>query len=246
MNQPAEGGCLCGAVRYRVRGSAIASGICHCRSCRKTASAPTLPFATFPTAAFEITHGAYPLIPQDEGRRSWLVPLLEGVYTEWFGAQGGDPASWEQNFRLDVLGAVNAFEAARPFLEASGEKNGDAAIVIISSVSAAQADTASSYGPIKAALVHMAKGLARQYASKKIRVNVVSPGTVYFKGGVWNMVEQNMPKRYQDTLARNPLGRMATPQEIANAAVFLASPASSFTTGSNLIVDGAISNRVNF
>ena len=229
-------------------------------------------------------------------------------------AQGGDPASWEQNFRLDVLGAVNAFEAARPFLETSGgktgdaafviissisaaqadtassygpikaalihmakglarqyakkkirvnvvspgtvyfkggvwemiEKNGDAAFVIISSVSAAQADTASSYGPIKAALVHMAKGLARQYASKKIRVNVVSPGTVYFKGGVWHMTEQNMPKRYQDALARNPTGRMATPQEIANAAVFLASPASSFTTGSNLIVDGAISNRVNF
>jgi 3-oxoacyl-[acyl-carrier protein] reductase len=161
-------------------------------------------------------------------------------------AQGGDAASWEQNFRLDVLGAVHAFEAARPFLEASGEKTGDAAFLIISSVSAAQADNASSYGPIKAALVHMAKGLARQHAAKKIRVNVVSPGTVYFKGGVWNMAEQNMPKRYQDALARNPTGRMATPQEIANAAVFLASPASSYTTGSNLIVDGAISNRVNF
>jgi 3-oxoacyl-[acyl-carrier protein] reductase len=161
-------------------------------------------------------------------------------------AQGGDPASWEQNFRLDVLGAVNAFEAARPFLEASGERNGDAAFVVISSVSAAQADSASSYGPVKAALVHMAKGLARQYAGKKIRVNVVSPGTVYFKGGFWDMVEQNMPERYEGALARNPTGRMATPQEIANAAVFLASPASSFTTGSNLIVDGAFSNRVNF
>jgi 3-oxoacyl-[acyl-carrier protein] reductase len=161
-------------------------------------------------------------------------------------AQGGDAASWEQNFRLDVLGAVNAFEAAFPFLEASAEKNGDAAFVIISSIAAAQADTASSYGPVKAALVHMAKGLARQYARKKIRVNVVSPGTVYFKGGVWNNIEQNMPKRYEEALARNPTGRMATPQEIANAAVFLASPASSFTTGSNLVVDGAISNRVNF
>jgi len=161
-------------------------------------------------------------------------------------AQGGDPASWEQNFRLDVLGAVHAFAAARPFLEASGEKSGDSAFVIISSISAAQADLASSYGPIKAALIHMAKGLARQYAKKKIRVNVVSPGTVYFKGGVWNMVEQNMPERYNDAMKRNPTGRMATPQEIASAAVFLASPVSSFTTGSNLVVDGAISNRVNF
>ena len=145
-----------------------------------------------------------------------------------------------------MLGAVHAFDAARPFLEASGEKSGDAAFVIISSISAAQADVASSYGPIKAALIHMAKGLARQYAKKKIRVNVVSPGTVYFKGGVWNMIEQNMPERYNDAMKRNPTGRMATPQEIANAAVFLASPVSGFTTGSNLIVDGAISNRVNF
>jgi 3-oxoacyl-[acyl-carrier protein] reductase len=161
-------------------------------------------------------------------------------------AQGHDPASWEQNFRLDVLGAVHAFDAARPFLEASGERSGDAAFVIISSIAAAQADLASSYGPIKAALIHMAKGLARQYAKKKIRVNVVSPGTVYFKGGVWNTIEQNMPERYNDAMKRNPTGRMATPQEIASAAVFLASPVSGFTTGSNLIVDGAISNRVNF
>jgi 3-oxoacyl-[acyl-carrier protein] reductase len=196
-------------------------------------------------AAVDITDGA--------ALKSWITDAareLGGIDILFSNAgamaQGGDPASWEQNFRLDVLGAVNAFEAARPFLEASGEKSGDAAFVIISSIAAAQADAASSYGPVKAALVHMAKGLARQYASKKIRVNVVSPGTVYFKGGIWNMVEQNTPKRYEDALARNPTGRMATPQEIANAAVFLASPASSFTTGSNLVVDGAISNRVNF
>jgi 3-oxoacyl-[acyl-carrier protein] reductase len=185
--------------------------------------------------------------------KSWIAGVAEvlGSIDMLFSnagamAQGADPASWQQNFQLDVLGAVNAFEAARPFLEASGEKTGDAAYVVISSVSAAQADGASSYGPIKAALIHMAKGLARQYAGKKIRVNVVSPGTVYFKDGVWNMIEKNMPQRYQDALARNPTGRMATPQEIASAAVFLASPASSFTTGSNLVVDGGISNRVNF
>ena len=161
-------------------------------------------------------------------------------------AQGSDPASWEANFRLDILGAVNAFEAARPFLEKAAEEKGDAAFVLISSISAAESEWASSYGPIKAALIHHAKGLARQHAKRRIRTNVVSPGMVYFKGGVWNMIETNAPDHFKQAMARNPTGRAATPQEIANAAVFLASPVSSYTTGVNLVVDGAISRRVNF
>ena len=161
-------------------------------------------------------------------------------------AQGNDVSSWEQNFQLDVLAAVNAFEAAQPLLAKGAEASGDAAFVIISSVSAAQADRADSYGPIKAALIHMAKGLARQYAKARIRVNVVSPGMVFFEGGVWDMVKKNAPDFFAAANSRNPTGRCATPQEIADAAVFLASPRSSYTTGSNLIVDGAVSSRVNF
>jgi 3-oxoacyl-[acyl-carrier protein] reductase len=161
-------------------------------------------------------------------------------------AQGGDPASWESNFKLDVLGAVNAFDAARPFLEEAADKNHDAAFVIVASVSAAEADHASSYGPTKAALIHYAKGLARQHAKRGIRANVVSPGMVYFKGGIWNMVETNSPDYFKQAMARNPTGRAARPQEVANAVVFLASPASSYTTGVNLLVDGTISRRVNF
>ncbi|HWA90917.1 MAG TPA: SDR family oxidoreductase [Rhizomicrobium sp.] len=161
-------------------------------------------------------------------------------------AQGADPASWEANFKLDVLGAVNAFDAARPFLEAAAEKTGDASFTIIASVSAAESDNASSYGPMKAALIHYAKGLARQHAKRRIRANVVSPGMVYFKGGVWNRVEQGNPDYFKQAVARNPTGRCATPEEIANATVFLASPVSSYTTGVNLLVDGAISRRVNF
>ena len=161
-------------------------------------------------------------------------------------AQGNDEASWKQNFNLDVLGAVNAFEAAEPFLGKAADTTGDAAFIIIASISAAVADQAGSYGPIKAALIHMAKGLARQHAKRGIRTNVVSPGMVYFEGGVWHQVEQNMPDFFKKAISRNPTGRCATPQEIANAAVFLASPLSSYTTGSNLIVDGTVSNRVNF
>jgi 3-oxoacyl-[acyl-carrier protein] reductase len=161
-------------------------------------------------------------------------------------AQGPDPASWEANFKLDILGAVNAFDAARPFLEQAAAKAGDAAFVIIASVSAAESDGANSYGPIKAALIHYAKGLARQHAKRGVRTNVVSPGMVYFPGGIWASIEKNAPDFFKEAIARNPTGRAATPQEIANATVFLASPASSFTTGVNLLVDGAISRRVNF
>ncbi|MDB5432133.1 MAG: 3-ketoacyl-ACP reductase [Caulobacter sp.] len=161
-------------------------------------------------------------------------------------AQGGSAESWEQNFKLDVLGLVNAFDAAKPHLLKAAEDKGDAAVVIIASVSAAEADNASSYGPIKAALIHAAKGMARQYAARHLRTNVVSPGTVYFEGGVWNMVEKNMPDMFKGAMERNPMGRMATPQEIASAAVFLASPLSAFTSGINMLVDGSISRRVNF
>lgn len=161
-------------------------------------------------------------------------------------AQGNDAASWQSNFELDILGCVAAFEAAEPFLGKAAAANGDAAMIVITSVSAAQADNASSYGPVKAALIHMAKGLARQHAARGIRVNTVSPGMVYFEGGIWHMIEQNNPDFFKAANSRNPTGRCATAQEVADAAVFLASPVSSYTTGVNLLVDGAVSSRVNF
>lgn len=161
-------------------------------------------------------------------------------------AQGNDEKSWRACFEIDLLGAVHAFDAALPFLKEAGQKSGDASAIFISSISAAESDSGGAYGALKAAQIHLAKGLAREHAGAHVRVNTVSPGTVYFKGGVWNMVEEHMPDMFKQAMSRNPTGRMATPQDIANAAVFLASPASSFTTGTNLVVDGAISRRVNF
>lgn len=52
-----QGGCLCGAIRYQIDGNPIGSGICHCRSCRKIASAPTLPFVMFPASGVTVTKG---------------------------------------------------------------------------------------------------------------------------------------------------------------------------------------------
>ena len=161
-------------------------------------------------------------------------------------AQGNGEDAWRACFEIDVMGARNVCEAALPFLEKSAAVSGDASATIISSISAAEAESAGAYGALKAAQIHLVKGLAKENAGKHVRFNAVSPGTVYFKGGVWGMVEEHMPEMFKATMARNPTGRMATPQDIANATVFLSSPASSFTTGINMVVDGAISRRVNF
>jgi 3-oxoacyl-[acyl-carrier protein] reductase len=155
-------------------------------------------------------------------------------------------AAWQALYDIDLMGAVRTFEAAKPHLERAGAANGDAAFIIISSVSAAEASTVSAYGAIKASLIHYAKGVAREGAPKHLRCNVVSPGTVYFKGGVWGNVEEHAPDFFETMIKRNPTGRMASPEEIAAATVFLASPRSAFTTGINMLVDGAISQRVNF
>lgn len=161
-------------------------------------------------------------------------------------AIGADISSWEKNLNLDIFGAVNSIEAALPMLEASAKENGDAAIVAIGSAASTRATQPSSYGAIKGALVHYIKGVAVQNASKHVRANVVSPGMVYFEGGVWNKIEQQSPQFFKESLASNPMGRMATPWDIAKAVVFLASPCSCFTTGINMLVDGGITDRVNF
>jgi 3-oxoacyl-[acyl-carrier protein] reductase len=114
-------------------------------------------------------------------------------------------------------------------------------------VSGREIDFASGpYGAIKAAIIHYTQGLAYHLAGKKIRANTVSPGNTYFKGGVWEQIEHGNPELFKMALGLNPTGRMGTPQEMANAAVFLASPAASFITGTNLVVDGALTKGVQF
>ncbi|MDA0230077.1 MAG: SDR family NAD(P)-dependent oxidoreductase [Proteobacteria bacterium] len=151
--------------------------------------------------------------------------------------------SWRAQFEVDMLHTVNTVEAALPMLE----KSDAGSIVIISSVSGVEIDFAAGpYGAFKAALIHYAKTLACELAGKNIRVNSVSPGNTYFAGGVWEMIEKNIPELFSKALGMNKTGRMATAEEVANASVFLASPIATFITGTNLVVDGALTNRVQF
>jgi 3-oxoacyl-[acyl-carrier protein] reductase len=158
-------------------------------------------------------------------------------------AIANDEAAWQRGFEVDMMGTVRLVNAAMPFLEQSAH----ASIVTISSVSGREIDFAAGpYGAFKAALIHYTQGLAYHLAGKHIRANSVSPGNTYFPGGVWNQIEHGNPDLFKTALALNPTGRMGTPQEMANAAVFLASPAASFVTGTNLVVDGALTKGVQF
>lgn len=149
--------------------------------------------------------------------------------------------SWRASFDVDLMGAVRMVGAAMPHLEQS-----DAAVILaISSVSGREIDfTAGPYGTMKAALIHYVQGLAYTLADKGIRANTVSPGNTFFEGGVWDQIQQGDPALYASSLALNPTGRMGTPREMADAVVFLASPRSSFTSGTNLVVDGALTRGV--
>ena len=160
--------------------------------------------------------------------------------------RGAGEDDWKAMYDVDLMGAVRALEAARPFLEKAGAEKGDAAFIITSSVSAAEASAPGAYGAIKAALIHFAKGVAREAAPRHLRCNVVSPGTVFFEGGVWGNAKAHAPDFFKMMIGRNPTGRMGTPEEIAAATVFLASPLSGFTTGINMVVDGGITQRANF
>jgi 3-oxoacyl-[acyl-carrier protein] reductase len=158
-------------------------------------------------------------------------------------AQSMDDESWRRSLEIDIMGTVAGVEAAIPFLE----KSDSGAIVVVGTTGAIEiAGPARPYASAKAALIPYVKALARNLAAKNIRANMVSPGNVYFKGGVWSVVEENSPALFQTMLSRNPMGRMGRPEEVANSVVFLASPRASFITGTNLIIDGALTQRVQF
>lgn len=139
---------------------------------------------------------------------------------------------WNAAFRTDILATVDATEAAIPFLQRS--KHG--AITYIGSKASSMAD-AGNYGAAKAAMVHYMKSLSLRLLPA-IRVNVVSPGDTLFVGGVWDKLRLGAPDAFKGAVDRNPMKRLAGPEEIARVVAFVSSPAASFVAGANWYVDG--------
>jgi 3-oxoacyl-[acyl-carrier protein] reductase len=155
------------------------------------------------------------------------------------------PDQWQSSFDADLLAFVRLCEAAVPHLE----KSDAASIVAVGTTSAFDTlppTAPNSYAALKAAVLQHASGLGHALAPKGIRVNSVSPGPIDFPGGAWDKLHEARPEFYEGIRARIPVGRLGRPEEVARAVAFLASPASSFCTAINLVVDGGFVSRVQF
>jgi 3-oxoacyl-[acyl-carrier protein] reductase len=138
---------------------------------------------------------------------------------------------WNSNFE-------SALQTARTFLPMLKESQGT--LLFISSISGMEAFGApTDYSTAKTAIIALSKNMARKLASDNVRVNVIAPGNVYFKGGSWDDKIQKDKYRVDEIIKSTvPMNRFATPQEIADSAVFLCSDRASFITGATLVVDG--------
>lgn len=157
------------------------------------------------------------------------------------GAQGEE--AWRRHLEYDMLGAVRLVEASMPHLE----KSDKASIIMISTTAALEKFMgAGPYNALKAALLNYSGALSQDLGAKGIRVNAVSPGPIFIEGGAWDNIKQNMTPFYEATLADIPMGRMGTAEEVAAQVALLASPRAAFTTGTNVVIDGGITKRIQF
>lgn len=113
---------------------------------------------------------------------------------------------------------------------------GRSTIVNIASIEAQNpAPAHSHYGAAKAGVVMFTKNAALELGSRGIRVNSISPGLIWREG-----IEEQWPEGVERWRSRAPLGRLGRPDDVADACLFLASPAARWITGANLVVDGGV------
>ena len=168
---------------------------------------------------------------------------IDCVVSNVSGGNAPGEEGWRANFEYDVLGTVRLVEGSMSNLENSD----NASIVMISSTAALEKFMgAGAYNAMKGAMVQYSGALAQDVGAKGIRVNSICPGPIYIEGGSWAMIKEHMTPLYESTLAEIPVGRMGTAEEVAAQVALLASPLGGYTSGTNVVIDGGFTKRIQF
>ena len=146
-----------------------------------------------------------------------------------------DDKQWKKIWKINFESALQTARTFLPILEKS-----EGCLLFVSSITGKEAFGApTDYSTAKSAIIALAKNMARKLASKRVRVNVIAPGNVYFKVSPSLFLSDGPKKRVNKVIQSTvPMKRFGTPAEIANSAVFLCSDRASFITGTTLVVDG--------
>ncbi len=197
-------------------------------------------------------HGAVVDVADGAALEAWVGEAGEamgGIDIVVSNASGGGAGrttaeAFQKTLDVDIMGLVRMVDAAMPHLEASD----GAAIMAISTTAALEhfGDGMGSYHVLKAGLINLIAGYSQSLGSKGIRANVVSPGPIFVEDGAWDQIKSAVPEMYESAIATQPSGRLGSPEEVANAVAFLVSPAASWITGENVVVDGGYTKRVAF
>ncbi|HEU4735044.1 MAG TPA: SDR family oxidoreductase [Kofleriaceae bacterium] len=150
-------------------------------------------------------------------------------------ASAMDDADLDRSLDLNLRSCARVAQRAVPHLIARG----GGSITMIASIWGREAGGAPGYNAAKAAVIALAKAMARDYARHAIRVNSIAPGSILFPGGGWDRRRTADPEGIAEFVKRElPFGRFGTPDEVADAVVFIASPRARWITGACLPVDG--------
>ncbi|MGQ3050511.1 MAG: SDR family NAD(P)-dependent oxidoreductase [Roseateles sp.] len=184
--------------------------------------------------------GAAVDVTDQAGVDAWLQRI--GSFDIFLANVSALSGNWADAIATDLRATLHATETAIPCLQSSPH----AAITYIGSKAGSLAAPGSApYGATKAAMAHYMKSLSARLLPS-VRVNTVSPGDTLADRGFWDKVRVEDPEAYAKVVGRNPMKRLATPDEIARVAAFISSPAASFVAGANWYVDGGSISHVQF